>query len=230
MGMHRIENFLKASFKTREFYSRDRQTLKKMIKAEKFSTHELNVLRSKLFQLVEDGVESVDAVKTVQWIESVNKCLLPKVEDKKVGENRCYFSPGDDCEDAIVGCIRNATNSIKICVFTISENVISEEIIAAHKRGVSVKIITDNDKLNDKGSDIRWLAGEGIRVRIDEASSHMHHKFCIVDKDTLLTGSYNWTKSAADRNQENLLITEDPKMVKSYLSEFEKLWDVFVDF
>jgi|TARA_B110000261_G_scaffold61435_1_gene72249 phosphatidylserine/phosphatidylglycerophosphate/cardiolipin synthase-like enzyme len=46
----------------------------------------------------------------------------------------------------------------------------------------------------------------------------------------LLTGSYNWTKSAADRNQENILVTEDPKMVKSYLSEFEKLWDLFKDF
>ena len=84
--------------------------------------------------------------------------------------------------------------------------------------------------MNDKGSDIRWLADEGVRIRIDQSSSHMHHKFCIVDKEILLTGSYNWTKSAADRNQENLLVTEDPKMVKAYLNEFEKLWDVFVDF
>ena len=153
MGLQRIETFLKASFKTKEFYSRDRQTLKKMLKAEKLSQHELNVLRSKLFQLVKDGVESVEEVKTVQWIESVNKCLLPKIEDKKVSENRCYFSPGDDCENAIVGCIRNATNSIKICVFTVSENVISEEIIAAHKRGVKVRIITDDEAMQGKGAD-----------------------------------------------------------------------------
>ena len=58
----------------------------------------------------------------------------------------------------------------------------------------------------------------------------MHHKFCVVDKSVLLTGSYNWTKSAADRNQENLLVTEDPKMVKAYISEFENLWDTFVYF
>lgn len=228
--MHKIVNFLKASFETKSFYSRDRQTLKKMLKAEQFSAHELNVLRSKFYQLAEDGANTVDEVKLINWIEEVNKCLLPKVEAKTVEENRCYFSPGDDCENAIVSCIRNARHSVKICVFTISENVISEEIIAAKKRGVSVTIITDNDKINDKGSDIRWLATEGIRIKIDEASSHMHHKFCLIDKKTLLTGSYNWTKSAADRNQENLLVTQDPKMVKAYLSEFEKLWDLFVEF
>lgn len=225
--MQKIIKLIKSTFETREFYSRDRQALKKMIKAEGYSQHELNVLRSKFFQVAENGAKTVDEVKLVQWIEEVNKVLLPKVSDKKVEENRCYFSPGDDCENAIVSSIRNARHSVKICVFTISENVISEEIISAHKRGVSVTIITDNDKLNDKGSDIRWLAGEGIRVKIDESSSHMHHKFCLVDKSILLTGSYNWTKSAADRNQENLLVTEDPKMVKAYLNEFEKLWDMY---
>lgn len=228
--MHKIVNFLKASFQTKAFYSRDRQTLKKMLKTEDYTPHELNVLRSKLFALAEEGASTVDEVKIIQWIGEVNKCLIPKIKEAELPENRCYFSPGDDCENAIVSFIRNAKHSIKICVFTISENVISEEIIAAKKKGVAVTIITDNDKINDKGSDIRWLADEGIRIRIDEASSHMHHKFCIVDKKILLTGSYNWTKSAADRNQENLLVTEDPKMVKAYLNEYQKLWDRFVSF
>jgi len=228
--MHKIINFLRASFLAKTFYSRDRQTLKKMLKSEDFSTHELNVLRSKVFQLMHDGAQNPEEIKLINWIEEVNKCLLPKTDTQSTGENRCYFSPGDDCENAIVSSIRNARHSVKICVFTISENVISEEIIAAHKRGVAISIITDNDKVNDKGSDVRWLSSEGIRIRIDEASSHMHHKFCIVDKKVLLTGSYNWTKSAADHNQENLLLTEDPKMLKSYLNEFEKLWDRFIEF
>lgn len=227
--MDEIIEFLKSSFKTKEFYSRDKQTLKNLIKAKKPSNHELNVLRSQFFELAQSDSSDAETIRLVTWLEEINKCLLP-VKDKNEVENRCYFSPGDDCENAIVSCIRNAKHSIKICVFTISENVITNEIIAAKKRGVSVTIITDNDKLNDKGSDIRWLADEGVRIRIDESSSHMHHKFCIVDREILLTGSYNWTKSAADRNQENLLVTEDPKMVKAYLKEFEKLWDVFVDF
>ncbi len=228
--MQQIINFIKDSFQTKEFSSSDRQALKKLISVKQPSAHELNVLRSELFGLIENQSNSADVVKLVNWIEGINKCLLPKQEDVKTPENRCYFSPGDDCENAIVSSIRNAKHSVKICVFTISENVISDAVVKAHKEGISVKIITDNDKLNDMGSDIRMLSKAGIRIRIDQSSSHMHHKFCVVDKEVLLTGSYNWTKSAADRNQENILVTEDPKMVKSYLSEFEKLWDLFKDF
>ena len=228
--MQKIINFIKDSFQTKEFSSSDRQALKKLISVKQPSAHELNVLRSELFGLIENQSNSADVVKLVNWIEGINKCLLPKQEDVKTPENRCYFSPGDDCENAIVSSIRNAKHSVKICVFTISENVISDAVVKAHKEGISVKIITDNDKLNDMGSDIRMLSKAGIRIRIDQSSSHMHHKFCVVDKEVLLTGSYNWTKSAADRNQENILVTEDPKMVKSYLSEFEKLWDLFKDF
>ncbi len=228
--MQQIINFIKDSFQTKEFSSSDRQALKKLISVKQPSAHELNVLRSELFGLIENQSNSADVVKLVNWIEGINKCLLPKQEDVKTPENRCYFSPGDDCENAIVSSIRNAKHSVKICVFTISENVISDAVVKAHKEGISVKIITDNDKLNDMGSDIRMLSKAGIRIRIDQSSSHMHHKFCVVDKEVLLTGSYNWTKSAADRNQENILVIEDPKMVKSYLSEFEKLWDLFKDF
>lgn len=228
--MQKIINFIKDSFQKKEFFSSERQALKKLISVKQPSAHELNVLRSELFGLIENQSNSADVVKLVNWIEGINKCLLPKQEDVKTTENRCYFSPGDDCENAIVSSIRNAKHSVKICVFTISENVISDAVVKAHKKGISVKIITDNDKLNDMGSDIRMLSKAGIRIRIDQSSSHMHHKFCVVDKEVLLTGSYNWTKSAADRNQENILVTEDPKMVKSYLSEFEKLWDLFKDF
>lgn len=228
--MQKIINFIKDSFQKKEFSSSERQALKKLISVKQPSAHELNVLRSELFGLIENQSNSADVVKLVNWIEGINKCLLPKQEDVKTTENRCYFSPGDDCENAIVSSIRNAKHSVKICVFTISENVISDAVVKAHKKGISVKIITDNDKLNDMGSDIRMLSKAGIRIRIDQSSSHMHHKFCVVDKEVLLTGSYNWTKSAADRNQENILVTEDPKMVKSYLSEFEKLWDLFKDF
>ena len=148
--MCQIFNFIKESFQTKEFYSRDKQTLKKLVKSKNPSNHQLNVLRSQFFELAHNDSKDVDTIKTVTWLEEINKCLLP-VKDKNQAENRCYFSPGDDCENAIVSCIRNAKYSVKICVFTISENVITNEIIVAKKRGVSVTIITDNDKLNDKG-------------------------------------------------------------------------------
>jgi len=55
--------------------------------------------------------------------------------------------------------------------------------------------------------------------------NHMHHKFAIFDEETLLTGSYNWTRSAANYNHENLLITDALPLVAAYLSTFRKLWN-----
>ena len=100
---------------------------------------------------------------------------------------------------------------------------ISQEIIARRRR-LKVRVLTDNDKYWDKGSDIEKLIEVGIETKADRKESHMHHKFAIFDRKRLLTGSYNWTRSAATSNQENLLVTADQQVVKKYLAEFERLW------
>ena len=55
----------------------------------------------------------------------------------------------------------------------------------------------------------------------------MHHKFVIVDKTTLLNGSFNWTCLAVNSNNENVLITNNPEIVQPYCAEYEKLWEMF---
>ncbi|WP_276497831.1 phospholipase D-like domain-containing protein [Pontibacter litorisediminis] len=138
--------------------------------------------------------------------------------------SHAFFSPGDECLNAIVECMDEAEESIKICVFTISDNRITEAIIRAYKRGVSIRIITDNKKLHDTGSDIRELAVRGLEVRIDKTRSHMHHKFAVFDEARVLTGSYNWTRSAALYNHENILVTDNHSIVQDYSREFDRLW------
>jgi mitochondrial cardiolipin hydrolase len=120
--------------------------------------------------------------------------------------------------------INKATKVIKICVFTISDDRITAAIRGAQLRGVRVMILTDNEKLFDKGSDVRELAQAGIEVRVDVTENHMHHKFAVIDNEALLTGSYNWTRSAARYNHENLLVTNQRDLVRSYLEEFDRLW------
>jgi phosphatidylserine/phosphatidylglycerophosphate/cardiolipin synthase-like enzyme len=113
---------------------------------------------------------------------------------------------------------------VKICVFTISDDRITDAIITTHKKGVQIQVITDNDKMEDEGSDIEQLADEGIPVKIDNTPNHMHHKFMVVDERALLTGSYNWTRSAARYNHENILLTRETPVIRSYLKEFSQLW------
>jgi mitochondrial cardiolipin hydrolase len=138
--------------------------------------------------------------------------------------NRAYFSPGNDCLNAILESINSATHSLKVCVFTISDDRISEALVNAFEKGITVKILTDNEKLFDKGSDIRMLATVGIPLRVDITQNHMHHKFAIIDNEAILTGSYNWTRSAANYNHENVLITHDRDTVLAYCQQFDLLW------
>lgn len=139
--------------------------------------------------------------------------------------SHAFFSPGDDCLNAIIKAIDDAEKTIKICVFTISDDRISDAILRAHQRGIHIRIITDNEKLHDAGSDIRELAVKGIHVRIDKTRSHMHHKFAIFDEVRVLTGSYNWTRSAAMHNHENILVTDNLSIVQDYSREFDRLWE-----
>ena len=139
-------------------------------------------------------------------------------------ETQVYFSPGEECVNHIIDLINEAYNQLDVCVFTISDDRISRAIVDAMKNGVDVRIISDNFKLEDTGSDIEDLSRVGIPVKLDTTENHMHHKFMIVDKKTLLTGSYNWTRSAALYNQENVISTDDEFVVEKFVSEFEKLW------
>ena len=142
-------------------------------------------------------------------------------------EYKIAFSPGSDCKKLILDTIREATQKLDVCVFTISDDTISDALKAAFDRGLEVRILTDNLKVSDEGSDIEYLYNSGIDIRIDRSENHMHHKFMVADGLVTITGSYNWTRSAALYNQENLLSTEDVSLVEKFTAEFEKLWNTY---
>jgi len=121
--------------------------------------------------------------------------------------------------------LEKATQSMDICVFTITDNKIRKLISRKQQEGVEIRIITDDDKVSDAGSDIVDFKTLGIPVKVDKTEAHMHHKFAIIDKKLLLNGSFNWTVAARKRNFENVMITNDDTCVKKFNGEFEKLWE-----
>lgn len=135
-----------------------------------------------------------------------------------------YFSPGNDILDAITEQLQQCTNSLDICVFTLSDDRILDAIIACYRDGITIRVLSDNDKQYDRGSDIRTLSDAGVDVRVDVSDAHMHHKFMVVDEQIVVTGSYNWTRSAATRNAENIVIIDDQSTAESFLEEYERLW------
>jgi phosphatidylserine/phosphatidylglycerophosphate/cardiolipin synthase-like enzyme len=79
----------------------------------------------------------------------------------------------------------------------------------------------------DNGSDVRALARAGVPVRIDNTDAHMHHKFALFDQRWLLNGSYNWTRSAAEHNEENLVLCNDASLLRQFQGAFETMWAAF---
>ena len=186
---------------------------------------DLHELRHELFGLARSRFNNFQDKAVVEWLETASALLLPpSAPPARPTRSEVYFSPGTECVAAIQRFIGQAARQLDVCVFTVADDRLTEALLAAHHRGVQVRLLTDNDKLFDRGSDVRELATAGIPVRVDHTEYHMHHKFAVADKRTVLTGSYNWTRSAAEHNLENLLITDDHHTVQPYAQEFERLW------
>ena len=143
---------------------------------------------------------------------------------REASVSRVAFSPGDDCRRLVRETLQSARTRLDVCVFTITDDRITGTLIDASRRGVTVRIVTDDEKQDDRGSDVDALRRAGLAVRTDASPEHMHHKFAVADDTWLVNGSFNWTRSAG-RNHENVLVTNERPLVAPYQDEFERLWD-----
>ena len=163
----------------------------------------------------------------LRWFHDVIKRMDKARVRAAAAGHEVFFLPDPKALQRVVQLINGTRAHLDICVFTITDNRIYRAIIKAHERRVKVRIITDDDKSADTGSDVLRLARAGVPVRMDHDPAHMHHKFAVFDGRRALTGSYNWTRSAASQNRENILITDAPQVIDAYRTEFEKLWEQF---
>lgn len=190
---------------------------------------DLRRLRNHSFDLVRERLADPLQLALLKWLEGVIRSLdAQRLPSAQIAQEAC-FSPGADCLQTIQRCLRQARQRIDICVFTLSDDRIAEEVLAAYRRGVAVRIVTDNDKEYDAGSDIGRLRDAGIPVVVDRTEAHMHHKFAIFDGERLLNGSYNWTRSAGQYNEENVVLSNDRRLIEEFSARFDKLWQQLGD-
>ncbi|MFT5470113.1 MAG: cardiolipin hydrolase [Verrucomicrobiales bacterium] len=219
-----IEDALRQTLDDHRLSRGEKQALTKLFSE---SSTANNVIRAKAFDLAREAVavSKGDDRLVIDWLEGVVKAIDGASDDGDVGfASRAYFSPGDTCVNCICLLFRSIKTSADVCVFTITDNRIRDEVVEAHLRGIKVRVISDDDKSEDRGSDIDYLIEAGIDVVVDRTEAHMHHKFAIFDRKVLLSGSYNWTRSAATSNQENIALTEDTKLLREFQGEFDRLW------
>lgn len=214
------------TFDDKQLSRNERKALKSMLKEVELDQRKMDILRSKVFDIGEKGIKNMETRFVLEWVEDATR-LLEHSQGSHAGPEKSsvYFSPGEECKDAILTRIGLARKQLDICVFTISDNEISDALLDRHHQRLPIRILTDNDKTYDKGSDIMRLAEAGIPVKIDRTEYHMHHKFAVIDQQTAITGSYNWTRSARVYNQENILVTAEESVVGRYNAEFKRLWE-----
>ncbi|MFO0798819.1 MAG: phospholipase D-like domain-containing protein [Gemmataceae bacterium] len=198
------------------------------------------VIRHAAFDLARTASANLPAERVITWLEDVMRTLAPVQAAAPHGggaaaDDLVFFAPGDACWRHLVSRISQTRRTLDLCVFTVTDDRVSHPILDAHRRGVKVRIVTDNEKAHDAGSDVHKFQAAGIPVKVDDVpgpgvsglTGHMHHKFALFDGTRLVNGSYNWTRGAAECNYENLVDSADPKLVAAFAAEFDRLWNKF---
>lgn len=223
MDFDALDRQLRDSIADQRLDNEERHELRQL--GERIDREQVRFLRNRAFAMVREGLEANpgDARVLLKWLEQVVRTLDGATAVSTVASTAC-FTPGDACLRKLRELCRDARASIDICVFTISDDRLREAILDAHRRGVRVRVISDDEKVLDTGNDIAWLRDRGVAVRLDDSRHHMHHKFALFDGRLLANGSFNWTRSASVYNQENLAVTDNTHLVRCYAGEFEALW------
>ena len=133
-----------------------------------------------------------------------------------------YFSPQGGCTEAIVAAVGQARKSLHIEAYIFTSHPILQAVLAAQTRGVEVAVILDAGEAEEKYSVLRSLLADRVPTWIDAAYQIAHNKIMIIDGETVITGSFNFTRSAEEYNAENLLVIRDQALAARYEANFQE--------
>ncbi len=141
----------------------------------------------------------------------------------QAGSIRAYFSPNGGCTEAIIQQLNQAKTEILIQAYSFNSKPIARALIAAHKGGVSITAVLDKSNWTQKYSAATFLQNVGIPVYIDDKHAIAHNKIMIIEDRVVLTGSFNFSMAAENKNAENLLVIEDrPELTGAYRDNFKE--------
>jgi hypothetical protein len=138
------------------------------------------------------------------------------------------FAPTDGVQQRIIDVANTANDSVQVAMFTFTNDALGDALIAAHNRGIAVEVLLDGLSAGGVGGERDRLCANGVTVRVEKFSSKIHDKYAVVDAGTtsdplIVSGSTNWTASAVQANDENLLIVHDAGLASAYAADFARL-------
>ncbi|MGA3083709.1 MAG: phospholipase D family protein [Thermodesulfobacteriota bacterium] len=133
-----------------------------------------------------------------------------------------YFSPNGGAAEAIIQEIDQAKTEILVQAYTFTSQPIAKALLSAHKRGIKVQVILDKSQRSEKYTSASFMANVGIPTYIDDHHAIAHNKIMVIDRETVITGSFNFTRAAEKRNAENLLIVKSKELAKPYMDNWNQ--------
>ena len=133
-----------------------------------------------------------------------------------------YFSPVDHVTDKLVSYVQGAQKSIRFMIFTYTSSGLANAMIARYQAGVDIQGVIE-DRGASNGALVPLFCAK-LPVKVDGNKYTMHHKVIVSDESIVITGSFNFTKSADEENDDNVIIIHNPDLARLYLQEFDRIW------
>lgn len=168
-----------------------------------------------------------------EWDELWNAQLGPRAPSTRNNQwailegtpIQILFSAEDDAVDNLIALVNDAQTSVRFLAFSFTDYPLAQAMIARAQAGVDVQGVFETFGSNSTRSELRTLWCAGLPVRQDGNSSFLHDKVIIIDNSIVVTGSLNFSSSADEENEENVVILDNAEIAALYLQEYQKLWD-----
>jgi phosphatidylserine/phosphatidylglycerophosphate/cardiolipin synthase-like enzyme len=121
----------------------------------------------------------------------------------------------------VIEALNEAKQSVYVQAYSFTSAPIAKALVEAHKRGVKVQVILDQSQRTEKYSEADFTAHAGIPTFIDAQHAIAHNKVMVIDDETVVTGSFNFTKAAEEHNAENLLVIRSKELAVKYLANWQ---------
>ncbi len=184
-----------------------------------------NLIRLRSTEVAEDFAGEFEEMFTEDRFGALSRADTPHPLVAIGGHQvEVLFSPDDGVAVRILELVQSAQTSIDMLAYSFTSDAIGNALLERAGAGVRVRVVVDEGQMAATGSEYARLRQAGIDIRLDGNEGSMHHKVIILDGAIVLTGSYNFTRSAEEYNDEAVLILHDPELARQYLEEFERLY------
>jgi phosphatidylserine/phosphatidylglycerophosphate/cardiolipin synthase-like enzyme len=180
------------------------------------------------------GVSEYEVLRNlwgIVWDRIEQSAIVKSADDgTQSGEVRVYFTkPGQapqagDVAHTLAGYVDDTQTTLDVCAFELDNQVITEALVRAVRRGVRVRLVTETNYINESG--VQALRAVGVSVVDDQRDGAlMHNKFMVFDRKAVWTGSMNFTENCAYRNDNNGIYIDNAKLAENYSTKFSWMFD-----